>query len=143
MQGRIFSVFFFILLLLGCSEESLPPGLYHYQIERLLSGQSGTKDWHQLVNSQNCADSAILHIELIPNASADSIDISSLVRADNCEIFDTTYIGRANASRFAERNLFSDSLIFGSGDFWIVHNVTSEQLQIEVDGSFLSYNAYN
>ena len=142
MQGRIFIVFFFIILL-GCSEESLPPGLYHYQVERLLSGQSGTKDWHQIIKSQNCADSVILHIELIVNSAADSVDISSLVRSTNCNAFDTTYIGRASASQVTGRNLFSDSLIFNSGDFWIVHHVTSEQLQIGLDGSFLRYNAYN
>lgn len=139
MRVKILTVFFFIFLI-SCSEEDLPAGLYDYQVERLLSGQSGSKNWAQVVNSDNCADSVILYVELVTISSTDSIDISNLIKSNNCTALDTIFIGRANASKFTGRSLFSDSLNFSSGDYWIVDQITSELLIVGENGALKSYS---
>ncbi len=124
---------------MSCSEEELPAGIYDYQVERLLSGSSESKSWNQLVNSSNCADSVILYVEAI----GDSLDFSRLTYQNTCGEFDTTYIGRANASSEDDRNLFTDSLRFANGDFWLIKTITSEILTIEVEQSVLRYRSRN
>ncbi|SNT25244.1 hypothetical protein SAMN05421640_2963 [Ekhidna lutea] len=136
MRGKLLSVivFFFVL---ACSEEDLPGGIYHYQVERLLSGESGTKVWSEVVNSSDCADSVKLYFELVN----DSIDISQINPGATCVFLDTIYLGRANASKFSESDLFTDSLIFSNGDFWIVKGITSKMLSIFRDESKIDYLA--
>lgn len=115
--------------LIACSDEDLPAGIYDYQVERLLSGQSGSKTWFQVTASTNCADSVKLVFDLIENTSNDSLDVSMIT---GCESFNSTnYIGRASASKALGRQLFTDSLIFRSGDFWIIEEITSKQLLID------------
>ncbi|MEO9485386.1 MAG: hypothetical protein ABJG47_18145 [Ekhidna sp.] len=134
MRDKVFTLLIF-LCLVSCSEEDLPDGLYDYQVERLLSGQSGTKMWSQQVNSTNCSDSVFLLFV----SSSDSLDISRIVRSVGCASFDTTLIGRANAASVEGIDLFSDSLIFSSGSHWIVNGITSQQMQLTMDVESLNY----
>ncbi|MEP0986935.1 hypothetical protein [Ekhidna sp.] len=136
-----FLVFALLFTILSCSEEDLPIGLYDYQVERLLSGQSGSKTWMQIVNSTDCKDSVRLHIEFVPNQSGDSLNLSRISLLNNCSSKDTTLIGRANASKANGRDLFTDSLNFRSGDFWIIKNVTSKKLTLTDNETTISYIA--
>ena len=115
-----------IFLLFACREEFFPRDLYDYQIERLLSGGSA-KTWLQMINSVECSDSVRLHITLLSSSSDDSISIFNLLPKSNCFGYDTAFVGNANASG---NLLFTDSLLFADGDFWIVESVTSENLSI-------------
>lgn len=136
MRDKFLSIFLF-LLIMSCSEEELPAGIYDYQVERLLSGTSGSKTWDQVVNSSNCSDSVRLHVVSVD----DSLDFSRLTYQTVCSIFDTTYLGRANASKAEDRDLFTDSLRFQNGDFWIVKTITSDLLTIEIEQNVTRYRA--
>ncbi|MEO9873017.1 hypothetical protein [Ekhidna sp.] len=138
MRGKLISLFVF-LFLVSCSEEDLPDGLYDYQVERLLTGESGTKTWIQIIDSGSCADSVKLQIELVENNTGDSLDISRLVSNQTCTSFETIYIGRADASFPDGRILFTDSLLFSSGDFWMVDLITSQQLRFRINGQSIDY----
>ena len=137
MRDKILLVIFGIFLL-ACTEEDLPAGIYDYQVERLLSAGS-EKTWDQVINSMECADSLKLHFELVTNTSNDSLDIFELTPTFNCASYDTTLIGRADASKLVGGDLFTDSLVFSSGDFWIVVQVTSQFFGLEIDNSSLNY----
>ncbi|WP_421762812.1 hypothetical protein [Ekhidna sp.] len=127
----VFALFFAIL---SCSEEDLPIGLYDYQVERLLSGQSGDKTWMQIVSSTDCKDSLKLLIE----SASDSLDIFEIRSALDCNV-DTIYIGKANASKLIGGLLFADSLVFSDGTYWIVKQITSDFLDIQRNGKQESY----
>lgn len=122
---------------MSCSEEDLPAGIYHYQVERLLSGSSGSKIWNEVVNSPNCSDSVMLYVVSV----SDSLDFSRLTYQNNCVAFDTTYLGRANASKADDRDLFTDSLRFQNGDFWIIKTITSELLKVENGQNVTQYRS--
>ncbi len=135
MRGKFLGVIFLVLLI-SCSEETLPDGIYDYQVERLLSGESGVKTWTQIVNSNNCADSVLLTFELVANAADDSLDITML---SGCSPSNSTVLGRASASSPEGGILFTDSLIFASGEFWIIDQITSEQLFLRIDNEDFQY----
>ncbi|WP_370090448.1 hypothetical protein [Ekhidna sp.] len=139
MRDKILLAVFGIFLL-ACSEEELPAGIYDYQVERLLSAGS-EKTWSEVVNSTNCVDSVKLHFEMVSNATNDSLDVFELIPISNCTSFDTTLIGRADASRLVGSDLFTDSLIFSTGSFWIVRGVTSQFMTVEVNGDLLSFKS--
>ncbi len=127
---------------MACSEEKLPAGIYDYQVERLLSAGS-EKTWSEVVNSTDCADSLELYFELVSSSSNDSLDIFELTPNANCNSFNAIFIGRADASRLPDSDLFTDSLIFSSGDFWIINSITSQSLQIDGGGEVLNYAFQN
>ena len=139
MRGRILLVVFWFCLL-ACSEEKIPAGIYDYQVERLLSGGS-EKTWGKVISSMDCADSVKLHFELVTNSSNDSLDIYRLTPISNCTSFDSTLIGRADASSLKDSNLFTDSLVFASGDFWLINLITSEFLSIDENDQKIHYNS--
>lgn len=124
---------------MSCSEEDLPVGVYDYQVERLLTGQTGSKNWEQVIGSTDCADSVRLHFELVE----DSIDISRFTFNASCVMSDPDFIGRANASSFSGSDLFTDSLNFSDGTFWIIRRVTSELLRVQVEEESLDYRSSN
>lgn len=136
MRGRIFLILL-ILNIVSCSEEELPIGIYDYQVERLLSGETGLKTWSQVVNSTDCTDSVNITFELIANAANDSLDITMITGCANSS--NTTLLGRASASSPEGGILFTDSLIFDSGDFWIIDQITSEQLSLRIDEVEVQY----
>ncbi|MEM9340307.1 MAG: hypothetical protein AAGA66_16350, partial [Bacteroidota bacterium] len=57
-----------LTLLVGCTEDDFPEGIYGYQVERLLSG-GGQKVWIRVTNSSNCQDSVRLVISATTNDS--------------------------------------------------------------------------
>lgn len=116
-----------IFMVLSCTNEFFPEGLYDYQVERLLSGGSN-KTWNQQVNSSDCQDSLRLRIELVASAD-DSVLISEIIGGSSCAP-DTTPIGLADASSFLGGLRFTDSLNFADGTSWIVNEVTSNTLII-------------
>lgn len=136
MRDRIF-VLFLLIGLVSCSDESVPAGIYDYQVERLLSGESGIKTWSLQNSAINCSDSVKLIFELVANTTDDSLDISII---NGCSQTNTaTLIGRASASSPSDRIIFTDSLIFASGSYWIVNQITSVQLNLSIDGNQSAY----
>ncbi len=136
MRDKLFLLLLFSILV-SCSEEELPTGLYDYQVERLLSGTEGTKTWSQVVNSTNCADSIKLVFDLVANSSDDSLDVS--ISSGCVGSLSTVLIGRASASSEDDQILFTDSLNFADGSYWIVEQVTSEQLRLDIDFQSVEY----
>ena len=129
-----------LLIAIACTNDFFPEGLYGYQVERLLSDGS-EKVWLKVVNSSDCADSVRLFIEFIEATTADSIRLSTLNPLPNCSGFDTLLIGNANASSIQGGLLFTDSLLFSNGDFWLVNNITSQSLTILLEGNAQSFVA--
>ncbi len=115
------------VLFLSCQEDTFPNGIYGYQVERLLS--SGTaKTWNlssrtiggQVSRPAVCLDSVNLLIESV----TDSISVARLIPRAGCMGFDTVQVGKANASFIPSGLVFTDSLNFASGDFWLVQEIT-------------------
>lgn len=126
MRGRLL---FIAVILFACEQDFFPIGLYDYQVERLLSG-GADKVWMQQVNSTDCSDSTRLYIELVTGTD-DSVRISTLNPMMDCSGFDTVLIGNANASQIEGGLLFTDSLNFADGSFWLVDHITSTQLILQ------------
>lgn len=137
MRDKLVLLLLLPILFFSCSEEELPTGLYDYQVERLLSGTDGTKTWSQVVNSTNCTDSIKLVFDLIVDSSNDSLDVS--ITSGCAESLSTILIGRASASSEDDQILFTDSLNFADGTYWIVEQVTAEQLRLNIDIQSVEY----
>lgn len=133
---------FILLFILSCTSDFFPSGLYDYQVERLLT-DGDTKSWFLRINSENCQDSVRLIMNLVPSTSNDSVSISRLERWSTCNGFDTTFLGTADASSFSGALLFTDSLIFNDGNFWIVQEVTSHDLKLSIGGQEFLYTSIN
>ena len=118
----VFLVFF------SCSNEFFPENLYDYQVERLLSGGS-SQVWDQVVSSESCQDSVRLIIELIASNSDDSVAVSHVIGGNLCNP-DTSLLGNADASSFSDAIIFTDSLNFSTGDFWIIESISSKSLKV-------------
>lgn len=131
MRDKLFVIILIVFVSISCSEEDLPEGIYDYQIERLLSGQTGSKIWSQVSSNTNCADSIKLIFTLVADSSNDSLDISLERGCSGSST--TTLIGRADASHITDGVLFTDSLLFTNGNYWIVDEITSEQLLLNID----------
>ncbi|MEP5612916.1 MAG: hypothetical protein ABJP45_11730 [Cyclobacteriaceae bacterium] len=143
MRDKLFRLaLFFSITFSACKEDAVPQGLYNYQVERLLSGDTA-KTW-VLVSSVIegstttpvvCTDSLRL---LITAVATDSINVATLTPQMNCTAFDTLDLGDANASGDL---VFTDSIVFDSGEIWIVTEITSQNLSLSVDASIMRYNA--
>jgi hypothetical protein len=110
--------------------------MYGYQVERLFSADTaklwmvtGIETSGVLENPENCQDS-LFYLFQVP--AEDSLEIFELMR--NCAIsgdFDSTFLGKARAS--VSINLFTDSIRFNSGSYWIVENVTSQSAVLKTE----------
>ncbi len=116
--------------MLGCASDEFPTRFRASQIERLLSAGS-LATWQPVsIISQgtqllgNCADSIRF---LVVQSVDDSLQVSQLQPlCDGTGVLDTMLIGKAKAS--AEEALFTDSLLFADGQFWIIQEVFSTQV---------------
>jgi hypothetical protein len=111
---------------MSCEDDTdLPSGLYHYQIERLLSGGE-EKIW--VLNSQSIngssSDIGECPPELLISTYLDSVVIRQLLPKCDTIGYDTLQIGTANAS--TDDLLFTDSLVFSDDSFWILKNVYAQ-----------------
>ena len=128
-------IVFFIPIFFSCAEGDVSKRIYDYQVERLLSGQSGIKVWYASVNSVQCEDSVLLRFELVSNRSNDSLNVTMLTRTkDNCIMVETN-LGKADVSKQNDGMLFTDSLLFADGAHWIINSVTAELLNISQYGA--------
>ncbi|MEP1096566.1 MAG: hypothetical protein ABJG78_15730 [Cyclobacteriaceae bacterium] len=128
MRGKLVLLAF---LFIACEEDEVPQGLYNYQVERLLSG-GAAKTW--VLASTNtdgstttpalCTDSLRL---LITAVATDSINVTTLTPKLNCLTFDSLDLGDANASGDL---VFTDSIVFDSGEIWIIDEITARNLTI-------------
>lgn len=139
MRGKLL---FLTLFAFACKEDQFPAGLYHYQAERLLSG-GDSKTWVLVSSSESgtvtnptlCSDTLRL---LITEVASDSINISRLIPISNCTSFDSLKFGNANASGDL---VFTDSIIFATGEVWIIDKITSKGLAIFNDDSVENYQS--
>lgn len=138
MRGRIILIFG-IFFLLSCSEEPVPEGLYDYQVERLLSG-GDIKIWIESKRIEQCSDTVLLHVSLV-EGSIDSLNLSRIIFNSSC-VRDTLPLGNAKPSSFSSGPVFTDSLVFSNGDFWLVDRVTSQELQILRNGTTQRFVEY-
>lgn len=134
----------FILLLMGlvwaCSDD-FQQQLYDYQVERLLTG-GNQATWSptsiqlngdQLLN--NCADSVLFMFEL---NSDDSLEFRRL--RPNCPgstLYDTLGILKGNAS--VDEQIFTDSIRFSSGHFFLINSVFSQSLELQAGDTTMRF----
>lgn len=98
---------------LSCQDDEFPLGLYDYQVERLLYGD-GEKAW-------KTNDVGVWSYLLFQ-----SIDDSVNVMGMSVDFSDTISLGMMKAS--VKSMLFSDTLLFTDGDFWLIEEVSSHTL---------------
>jgi len=122
---RSSSILFFSTVLLSCTDDNFPEGLYDYQVVRLLSNET-TKTW-QLLNTEPESCDSTYYYEM--SNQVDSIGVAGI--RWNCQsgdYTDTIFIDHATPSSLGLT--FSDSLIFDDKTYWIVDEVTSTSLKI-------------
>ncbi len=98
---------------LSCQDDEFPLGLYDYQVERLLHG-----DAEKLWKTNEVGVWSYLLFQ--------SIDDSVNVMGITIDFSDTISLGMIKAS--AKSMLFSDTLLFSDGDFWLIEEVSSHNL---------------
>jgi hypothetical protein len=99
--------------ILSCEEDGFPTDLYDYQVERLLHG--GTeKMWHT-------DEEGVMGYLLF-----ESLDDSVNVMGITIDFSDTLSLGMMRAS--VKSLLFSDSLLFADGNFWLIEEVSAHSL---------------
>lgn len=115
--------------------------LYDYQIERLLSGGE-TAVWSPVSKRfegdellVNCADSVRFMIDL----DADSILFRRMVpRCDATGLFDTVEVAKGSAS--VDSQIFTDSILFTTGEFWLINTLFSTTLELEYADTTFRFN---
>ena len=99
--------------ILSCEEDGFPTDLYDYQVERLLHG--GTeKMWHT-------DEEGVMGYLLF-----ESLDDSVNVMGITMDFSDSLSLGMMRAS--VKSLLFSDSLLFADGNFWLIEEVSAHSL---------------
>ena len=104
---------FVLCINLSCQDDEFPLGLYDYQVERLLHG-----DAEKLWKTNEVGVWSYLLFQ--------SIDDSVNVMGITIDFSDTISLGMIKAS--AKSMLFSDTLLFSDGDFWLIEEVSSHNL---------------
>ena len=95
---------------MSCEEDGFPADLYDYQVERLLHG--GTeKMWHTDEEGVMCY--------LLFESLDDSVNVMGITM----DFSDTLSLGMMKAS--VKRLLFSDSLLFADGNFWLIEEISA------------------
>jgi hypothetical protein len=100
----------------SCEDDGFPAGLYGYQVERLLH-QGDQKTWKS-------TESSVLPYLLFKYTS-DSVEVYGVY--DN--VSDTLFIGSAKASD--KSLIFTDSLLFGDGSYWLIESVSATYLRFK------------
>ena len=98
---------------LSCQDDEFPLGLYDYQVERLLHG-----DAEKLWNTNEVGVWSFLLFQ--------SINDSVNVMGFTIDFSDTISLGMMKAS--VNSMLFSDTLLFSDGHFWLIEEVSSHTL---------------
>ncbi|HAQ71576.1 MAG TPA: hypothetical protein DCR48_11435 [Flavobacteriales bacterium] len=99
--------------ILSCEEDGFPTDLYDYQVERLLHG--GTeKMWHTDEEGVMCY--------LLFESLDDSVNVMGITM----DFSDSLSLGMMRAS--VKSLLFSDSLLFADGNFWLIEEVSAHSL---------------
>jgi len=141
------SIFFLMVIgLLACQKEYFPPGLYGYQVLRLVDGGSG-KVWTvqslEINGESQSMDTCINQYELHATVSKTAVDLYQL---NSCNPVDTVYYGAMTATSAgnsgSNKNLFTDSLLFTGGrvNYVIVKYITSQTFDFERVGSGKRYS---
>jgi len=116
IETKYFHKLMWILALgsiLSCEEDGFPVDLYDYQVEHLLHG--GTeKMWHT-------DEEGVMGYLLF-----ESLDDSVNVMGITIDFSDTLSLGMMRAS--VKSLLFSDSLLFADGNFWLIEEVSAHSL---------------
>lgn len=107
------------LALFACREEVVPPGLYGYQVEKLLYGDS-VKTWIYAQEDQGGFPAIT-----IEKSTPDSIVVSAFFGQDT--VFQKT--GTASELDL----LFTDSLKFSDGTFWMVGEILPDRFLFKTD----------
>ena len=101
---------------MSCQDDDFPLGLYGYQVERLLYGDA-EKVWK--TNEVGVWSYLLFQ----------SIDDSVNVMGITIDFADTLSLGMMKVS--AKSMLFSDTVLFSNGDFWLIEEVSSHTLSFK------------
>ena len=138
MKRELLLLMIFFAAMMGCEEETYyPPGLYGYQVERLLSGGeekfwalTGLEVDGESQNIESCANGVELHVY-------QGLTAINVYQVTTCAVPDTVYYGEMTASEAgtsaSNANVFTDSLLFENGalNYVIVKEVTSLKLKFD------------
>lgn len=130
MRGRW--VWLAIVWAVACDTDFFPEGLYHYQVERLLS--AGDSAVWEVAPIEGCEEaSARYAFTLLMDNTEDSLTVYSLQPTSDCSGYDIIFLGNADASSLEGGLVFTDSLLFSDGTYWILHSLTASQLSLTND----------
>lgn len=138
MNKGILVLLVLVALIVGCSDDYYPPGLYGAQVERLLTSDT-SKTWvleHLVVagegqDLEDCTDSLRV---LFDGESTANIEVYELTYQQGCAVFDTVYYGvltTSTAGTGAEnKNVFTDTLLFegGTQEYLILESITPDRV---------------
>ncbi|MDC1516402.1 hypothetical protein N8385_01645 [Cyclobacteriaceae bacterium] len=103
-------------IILSCEEDGFPAGLYDYQVERLLHGDV-EKMWQ--------TDEGGVMAYLLFKSFNDSVNVMGITM----DFSDTLSLGMMKAS--VKRLLFSDSLLFADGNFWLIEEISAHSMLLK------------
>lgn len=123
-------VLLIIYFMASCSETFVPPGLYDYQVERLITN-GDSKSWvlqSLVIDGQNVevlvCDSTITFLAEV--VRTDSLVFLEINKRTDCSANDTIFWGAIEASGHV-RDLFNDTLYFNGGvkpSFGLIESIT-------------------
>ena len=132
---------FLAFFLIQCSDEEVAI-FESQQVQRLITG-GDEKTWilqfrssEGVESALNCSDS----IRLLMSSTSDSVSVTELL--PRCtglsDSFDSLDVGNAFVS--SEDGLFTDSLLFEDGTFWIISAISSERMSLKIDENELRFS---
>jgi hypothetical protein len=113
-MGRFVSIFFAWILLISCNDD-LPVGLYGYQVQNLLVGDS-IKVWQNLSEDGNLPQFYTI------TSDEDDIRVIGYNQVDDT-LFDET--GRISTFEI----FFTDSIVFSDSYFWRIKSLRNSNLE--------------
>jgi hypothetical protein len=130
VKSNSFWVFVFFICV-SCSEDNFPAGFYDYQVTRLLT-HDDSKIWQVEGLAQGQCGEPYFYML---NLEGDSIDCYQISwNCDSLSFNDTTYISRGLPTSLGL--LFTDSVKWADGDFWLIRSISESQLLFYSDRKY-------
>ena len=119
-----------VVLMISCTAEDVPAGLYGYQVTRLMTHDS-SKVWQINALEQDICDQAYFYrFDLVEDPVRDSVEFREI--RWNCTangFTDTVYITRGLPSTTGID--FSDSLLWANETSWLITSITESYLTVQ------------
>ena len=140
-MARSGSCFLCLLIFIFSCSDDFQRRYYDYQVERLLtSGDSAIWTPTSILLNGNqllgtCQDSVLFMIELNSN---DSLQLTRL-RPTCLGDFLYTASGSEKGKASQDAQIFTDSILFANGNYWLVNSVFSRSFEIQSGDTIMSF----